>query len=119
MIQKPMVVRSREVWVTRRKIVDGLTPCLLNFGLRKEKMGLDEGWDWLPVIEDGSGWEAAAGRGSLSAGWRAGTDAWWAVMSDSGCGLGGSGRLRLSLYPISPRLVGNGSAWGRGAADDG
>jgi len=62
MIQKPMVMSKRELWVTRRKMVDGLTPHLPNFGLRKEKMGRDESWASSPfslVIGDGSGWEAA------------------------------------------------------------
>ena len=49
----------------------------------------------------------------MSAGWRTGAEALWAVMSDSGSGMKETGRLRLSLYPISPRLVGNGSACGR------
>ena len=117
MIQKPIVMSRRELWATRRKMVDGLTPNLLNFGLRKESMGVGEGWDsgvgWSPfslVIGEGSGREVA-GCGSLSAGWRAGMDASRAVKSDSGWGLKDTGRLRLSLYPISPRLVGNGSAW--------
>ena len=79
-------------------------------------MGLDDGRvaDWSPsslVIGDGPGWEAAD-CGSLSAGWRSGRDERWAVVSDSGSGLEGNGRLRLSLYPISPLLVGNGSACG-------
>lgn len=67
--------------MTRRKIVDVLTPFLANLGL-KEREGLDEGWDgaedWLPlelVIEDGPSSEAAGGC-SLSAGWRAGTAVW-------------------------------------------
>jgi len=117
MIQKPIVMNRRELWATRRKMVDGLTPNLLNFGLRKERMGVDDGSDsgvgWSPfslVIGEGSDWDVA-GCGSLSAGWRTGV-ASWAVTSDSGSGLRDTGRLRLALYPISPRLVGNGSAWG-------
>ena len=111
--------------MTRRKMVDGLTPNLSNFGLRKERMGADKGGAsgaaWSPfslVVGEGSGWEDA-GCGSLSAGWRAGTDPSWAVVSDSGSGMKDSGRLRLSLNPISPRLVGNGSAWGRVMAGSG
>jgi len=119
MIQKPMVKNKRELWVTRRKIVDVLTPNLLNFGLRKESMGPDEdrdwGADWSPLslaIGDGPGWETAV-CGSLSAGWRVGTDERWAVEADSGSGAEGNGLVRLSLKPISPLLVGNGSACGR------
>ena len=100
-------------------MVDTLTPNFVTFGFKKEKKGADEDGgstaDWLPlpsVIETGSG-SGDAGRGSLSAGCLAGMDVWRAVTSDSGTAVGDAGGLRLSLYPISPRLVGNGSACGR------
>jgi len=109
-----MVTSRREPWVTRRKIVDGLTPNLPNFGLRKENMGAGEGWgaDWSTfslAIGEASGW-GVVGCNSVSAGWRAGIDESRAVVAESGSGLEDNGRMRLSLYPISPRLVGNGSA---------
>jgi len=120
MIHKAMVASKRQPWVTRRRIVDNLTPYLESFGLKTEKRGRDEGRDpaagWLPftlAIGDGPGSEEADG-GSLSAGCLAGRDVWRAVSSDSGSTLvEDAGGLRLSLYPISPRLVGNGSACGR------
>ena len=100
-------------------MVDALTPCLATFGVNKEERKPDEDWDsaggWLPfALAIGAGSDSeAAGSGSLSAGCLAGMDASWAVTSDSDPALGETGGLRLSLYPISPRLVGNGSACGR------
>jgi len=101
-------------------MVDTLTPNLVYFGSKK---AMDEGWDlatdWLPfvlAIENGPGSEDAC-PGSLSAGCLAGTDVRWAVTSDSGSASEDTGGLRLSLYPISPRLVGNGSACGRAVVD--
>ena len=99
-------------------MVDTLTPCLEIFGLKMEERRPDEDWDsagdWLPLglaIGPGAGSETA-GRGSLSAGCLAGMGVWWAVTSDSDSTLEDAGGLRLSLYPSSPRLVGNGSACG-------
>ena len=116
-----MVTSKREPWATKRMIVDDLTPHLLSLGLKKEKVGRDEGWDsaagWLPptlTIGDGADSEDSSGC-SLSAGCLAGMDAEGVVTSDSCSSLEETAReLRLSLYPISPRLVGNGSACGRG-----
>jgi len=78
MTHKAIVMSRREPWVTRRKMVDVLTPHWFGFDLKKDKMGLCEGWgravDWLsfalaiaggPCSED-------AGCGSLSAGCLAG-----------------------------------------------
>jgi hypothetical protein len=83
MIHKAMEVRRREPCVTRRKIVDVLTPCLLTLGLRKEKKGLDDGWDaeegGLPpalAIGDGPSASAAGGGSGVSAGCRAGRVVW-------------------------------------------
>ena len=81
MTQKAMVESRRQPWVTRRRMVDTLTPCLVTFGLKREKKRPDgDSWgsagDWLPfvlVIGAGSSSEAA-GRGSLSAGCLAGMD---------------------------------------------
>lgn len=98
--QKAMVTISREPWVTRRRIVDTLTPCLVTFGWKMENKGPDEDWDPALVIETGSG------RGALSAGCLAGVDVRWAVMSDSGTASEVTEELMLSLYPISPRLAG-------------
>ena len=118
MTQKAMVMIRMEPWVTRRRIVDTLTPYLPTFGLKKEEMAPDEGWDsaadWLPLvllIETGSCSETA-GCGSLSAGCLAGIDVWRAVRSESDSSLEGAGGLRLSVYPNSPRLVGNGPGCG-------
>ena len=100
-------------------MVDVLTPHLLSLGLKREKMGRGEGSDWLtgwlpPASTIGSGpGSEDIGGGSLSAGCLAGMDVDGVVTSDSGSSLEGTGGLRLSLYPISPRLVGNGSAGGR------
>lgn len=82
MIHKAMEVRRRDPCVTRRKIVDVLTPCLPTLGLRKEKKGLEEGWDAAegglpPALAIGDGPSAgAAGGGSVSAGCRAGSVVW-------------------------------------------
>jgi hypothetical protein len=80
MTQRAMVTSRKEPWVTRRKMVDALTPCLVDFGFKKEKREPGEDWesagDWLPfvlVIGAGSGSEAG-GSGSLSAGCLAGMD---------------------------------------------
>lgn len=79
-------------------------------------MGADEGWGWaagsLPStfsIGDGPDSEDI-GCGSLSAGCLAGMGVCSVATSDSDSALEGAGGLRLSLYPISPRLVGNGPA---------
>ena len=76
-----MVTSKVEPWVTRRKMVDALTPCLATFGVNKEERKPDEDWDSaggrLPfalAIGASSGSEAA-GSGSLSAGCLAGMDA--------------------------------------------
>ena len=81
-------------------------------------MGRDEDWDWaadwLPsalAIGDGP-CSGVAGGESLSAGCLSGSEEWREATSDSGSGMKDTGGLRLSLYPISPRLVGNGSACG-------
>ena len=99
-------------------MVDTLTPCLVTFGLKKERKRPDGDWDsagdWLPfvlMIGAGSGSEAA-GRVSLSAGCLVGMDLWRAVTFESDSPWEETGGLRLSLYPSSPRLVGNGSGCG-------
>ena len=78
MTHKATVSRKRDPCVTRRKMVDVLTPRLSNLGL-KERAGLEvdrgsvEGW--LPpasAVADGPSSEGAGGC-SLSAGWWAGT----------------------------------------------
>jgi len=74
MTQKAIVASMRDPWVTRRRIVDTLTPNLQYFGSKKAKMGPDGGsdpaTDWLPfVLAIGSGPRPeGAGRGTLSAG---------------------------------------------------
>lgn len=100
MTHKPMVISKSEHWVTRRKMVDVLTPRLPNLGLRKEKMGVDGGWGWtggwspFPLAIVGGTGSEGAGRGSTTA-W---TDRVSRVaMSDSCSGLEGAGGLRLSL----------------------
>ena len=119
MTHKATVTSRREPWVTRRMIVDSLTPYLVNLGLKTEKRGRVEDWDsaagWLPftlVVGDGPCSEDAGG-GPLSAGCLAGRDVRWAATSVSGSALEDAGGLGLSLYPISPCLLGNGSACGR------
>jgi hypothetical protein len=83
MTHKAMVTSKRKLWATRRRMVDVLTPRLSSFGLKKEEMGPDGGWDWaagwLPpfalAIGGGPGSEDA-GPGSLSAGCLAGMNVW-------------------------------------------
>ena len=80
MIQQAMVSSRREPWVTRRTMVDTLTPHLVTFGLKKDERKADEDWGstlgWLPselVIGVCSG-SGAGGGWSLSAGCLAGMD---------------------------------------------
>ena len=118
-IQKAMVNSRREPWVTRRRMVDTLTPHLVTFGLKRDERKVDEDRGstvgWLPfrlVIGVCSGWGVGGGW-SLSAGCLAGMGSSRAVTSASGSGLEVDGGLRLSLYPSSPRLVGGepGCGW--------
>jgi hypothetical protein len=64
MTHKEMVRSKREPWVTKRKMVEALTPCLVNLGL-KERAGIDDGWD---PAEDWSMFVLAIGEGPSSAG---------------------------------------------------
>lgn len=101
-------------------MVDALTPFLLAPGLNKRKPRLGEGRGpeevWFPPafgIGVVPGSEGGGGGRSLSAGCLAGRGGMGGLdKSISVSTSSGKGKLRLSLYPISPRFVGNGPACG-------